>query len=810
MQNDKKLSKKALAESVEQLANQFTDLNRRLNSVSYQKVNQDAQLNELDKENTLLRQQLQELQGHFNQLTADEASQAEQWQRLRDQLASVEARTGSQAEEQVPGANLERLEVEIASLQTEQQDHDTMLAEVRKYLNRLSSEIDNMRRETADITAHIRNLEENESELEVHDSEYEAQVYDLQGNLAELELKLERKLSQAEKPSNQSPRQLPEINALLPQKIEQLEDQQTQYKSLYKELERRLLELSNRIGETNAKTQHAETRADNQQERVARLQQALEERIGELESVILALKALSDQAEDKQAIEQLKLRLGQIEQQIPRLEETTRELQSSKLPKADIILLNERISGSESQLVQQRNEIGGVSRQLDELTGKLTEQGQEVDRIDGLTEQLKTLQHDSEEIRAHSGALEQQLNDSREHAAAEQDSLNHRLSALMGEIEDNKDARQQTKQQLTELESHLQERLQVLDGLQAEQQRLLETRTEEQQDRFVLLEQGMQTLEKDQTGLQSGQQQLTSNQTQQAEALQGMVAEAAEHQAETERLKLDLTQLHGQVEKIRSIDWRQTLAIAGAFLFVLLAGIGVHQLLQKQLDETEHSLVQKINRQGESYVGRQELEARLQAEVDSAAVGVEAIDPALLKGLQQTQQQLASRLTDVEERLIANATVNPASSAQGPNLEQRLGMVEGQGQAALARQQELAATIKQLQLAMTELRQDLQSRTLPASVQHWRDWAAAGSYSIQLIGVSDQASLLAYAAQIGLDGERAILHTQREGTDWYVLLYGLYPTATDATQALNALPESLRRHQPWIRLLPKQGEYTPF
>jgi len=285
------------------------------------------------EENTLLRQQLRELQKHFNQLAADEANQTDQWQSLRDQLASLEARTGAQAEEQVPGANLERLEVEIASLQTEQQDHDTILAEVRQYLKRLSHEIDNMRRETADITANIRTLEENESELEVHDSEYEAQVYDLQGNVAELERKLERKLSQAENPGSQSPRQALEINALLPHKIEQLEDQQTQYKSLYKELERRLLELSNRIGETNARTQHSETRIDNQQERGARLQQALEERIGELESVILALKALSDQAEEKQAIEQLKLRLEQIEQQVPRLEETTRELQSSKLPR---------------------------------------------------------------------------------------------------------------------------------------------------------------------------------------------------------------------------------------------------------------------------------------------------------------------------------------------------------------------------------------------------------------------------------------------------------------------------------------------
>ncbi len=810
MPKNKNLSKKALAGSVEQLTKQFADLNSRLNNVSYEKLKQTLQINKHGEDNVLFWQHLRELQEHYNQLSADEKRLTEQWQKLSDQIQSAESRAGSASEQQMPLANFERLEGEVASLKTEQQDHSTRLKEVRQYLKRLANKIDDMRRETADITTHIRNLEENESELEIRDSTYETQVYDLQGNVAELEKKLERQLSQTKNSSIHSPRQPLEINGLLQQKIEQLEDQQTQFTSLHKALEGRLLDLSTRIGETNARTQFADTRVDNQQERAALLQQTLEERIGGLESMMTDLKALSDQEEDKQARDALEQQLEQIAAHIPSLEEAIEELQSSILPKADIMPLNARISGSETALTQQRKEIGGLTRQLDELSGQLATQGQAAARIDGLAEQLQILQGDNEATREHGGTLESQLHELREHVAAEQGSLDLRLNALLGEVEDNKHAQQQTEQQLTGLESRFQGRLQDLDELQAEQQRLIQAGTENQQQRFLLLEQGMQTLEQDQAGLQSGQQELASQQIQQAEDLQGVVAEASKHQVDSKRLNLDLTQLHGQVENLRSIDWRQTLAIAGSFLLVLLVGIGVYQILQKKLDDTERGLVEKINQQNEIHVSRQELEQRLQAGVESSAGDAQAIDAAQLVEMQQAQQQLTARLNDLQERLITIDTGDPATNVDGANTKQRLVKVEEQGQVALERQQALDTRIEQLQQTLRELRKDLQNRTLPAGVQQWRDWAAARAYSIQLIGASDRGSLLAYAAQSELDGERAILHTQREGDDWYTLLYGLYPTVSDARQALAALPETLRRYQPWIRLLPKQGEFTPF
>ena len=100
--------------------------------------------------------------------------------------------------------------------------------------------------------------------------------------------------------------------------------------------------------------------------------------------------------------------------------------------------------------------------------------------------------------------------------------------------------------------------------------------------------------------------------------------------------------------------------------------------------------------------------------------------------------------------------------------------------------------------------------TLPEPEQRWRDLRDAGGYSIQLIGASSREAIQSFARNHKLDGERAYVQAELDGRDWYVFLYGMYGGFSEATEALEALPESLRRYQPWIRSVPTEGDLTPF
>jgi DamX protein len=47
----------------------------------------------------------------------------------------------------------------------------------------------------------------------------------------------------------------------------------------------------------------------------------------------------------------------------------------------------------------------------------------------------------------------------------------------------------------------------------------------------------------------------------------------------------------------------------------------------------------------------------------------------------------------------------------------------------------------------------------------------------------------------------AYYKTTYKGGIWYPLLYGIYPSAEQAREAINTLPESIRAKNPWIRRL---------
>lgn len=83
------------------------------------------------------------------------------------------------------------------------------------------------------------------------------------------------------------------------------------------------------------------------------------------------------------------------------------------------------------------------------------------------------------------------------------------------------------------------------------------------------------------------------------------------------------------------------------------------------------------------------------------------------------------------------------------------------------------------------------------------EWLLAQSpqaYTIQVMGLHD---LQAFKKLLGAENSpnMIVFKTEYQKKEWYVLLFGIYPTQEQATAALNTLPENFRMSgtQPWVR-----------
>lgn len=74
-----------------------------------------------------------------------------------------------------------------------------------------------------------------------------------------------------------------------------------------------------------------------------------------------------------------------------------------------------------------------------------------------------------------------------------------------------------------------------------------------------------------------------------------------------------------------------------------------------------------------------------------------------------------------------------------------------------------------------------------------------GSYTLQLLSNTDQANVRDYVRRNIGPGEGDYFATRRGGQVWYSVVYGVYPSYSDAKQAATQLPSSLGKRKPWIR-----------
>lgn len=76
---------------------------------------------------------------------------------------------------------------------------------------------------------------------------------------------------------------------------------------------------------------------------------------------------------------------------------------------------------------------------------------------------------------------------------------------------------------------------------------------------------------------------------------------------------------------------------------------------------------------------------------------------------------------------------------------------------------------------------------------------ATGAYTLQLLGSRREAALRQFIAANNLADKATVVRTQRDAQNWYVLLYGRYPTRAAASAALARLAPAVRAAHPWPR-----------
>lgn len=88
---------------------------------------------------------------------------------------------------------------------------------------------------------------------------------------------------------------------------------------------------------------------------------------------------------------------------------------------------------------------------------------------------------------------------------------------------------------------------------------------------------------------------------------------------------------------------------------------------------------------------------------------------------------------------------------------------------------------------------------------HREDWLLQQppkSYSLQLLGSRSEKSVIRFITDNGLDlSQTAYYRGNFKDSEWFVLLYGLYPSRDAALEARERLPAGIRKGKPWPRSL---------
>jgi chromosome segregation ATPase len=458
------------------------------------------------------------------------------------------------------------------------------------------------------------------------------------------------------------------------------------------------------------------------------------------------------------------------------------------------LIIAERLSKEQDEAV------GEQSLKLSTLTEEMLEQGRHGDDLKltaaamqedakalkeshrKLTEQLEMLsqavqqgEHQQGQTLDQLSMLEKGQEAIREHSEQGMDSLHERVKASLAQLAEQSGLNEGLSQRLQDLEASLQNQFNDLDD---RFQQLLNGIAD---NREMLAFQGqrMNTISSEITELQTGHQGLLEQGEKHKSFLEAMTTESGKRQEESEQMVQRLGRLHTQVASTRSSGAHQTIAIGGLFLLLLISLLFGYQFVSSKLGRVERDLSLEMMRVGENYLNRQQAEAL----INSLAAADKRGDRSLaVEVLTEQQQDFSQRLDELELRITEPVGGVAQELTPGP---------PGQIDELQAKQpvQELVQQPVTLQM-------------------RWQALRERGGYTIQLVAVSNQDSIAGFAAKHQLQGDLAYITTNREGRAWHILLYGMYESYAEASQALQRLPDSLKSQQPWARKMPGEGSIS--
>ena len=88
---------------------------------------------------------------------------------------------------------------------------------------------------------------------------------------------------------------------------------------------------------------------------------------------------------------------------------------------------------------------------------------------------------------------------------------------------------------------------------------------------------------------------------------------------------------------------------------------------------------------------------------------------------------------------------------------------------------------------------------LSLSPEEWVATQDPKHYTLQLASSTNQQLIDKYYLENELAGQAGYYRSKREGEEWYALVYGSYPSVQAAKDAIETLPQDLKKWSPWVR-----------
>lgn len=183
--------------------------------------------------------------------------------------------------------------------------------------------------------------------------------------------------------------------------------------------------------------------------------------------------------------------------------------------------------------------------------------------------------------------------------------------------------------------------------------------------------------------------------------------------------------------------------------------------------------------------------------VDTSDVMEEDVVPEQGKGLPVANT--------TQEKLAPEKTLAVNNVKEQPYLDKKAAKVVEQ----VAAKEEVAdaAPLASEAIAKPTTKKTLASETKDPSRKSFSEQelsllsAKSNHYTLQLLGASKQESIERFVKYHHLQDKTYSLRTKRAGKDWYIVVYGDYPSAQAAKAAVETMPNSLREMQlePWVR-----------